>query len=157
MITDPLHQHAAPEDPPTRFAKEFGVNLHTAVEMLAWRADEEGKNSADIELARRLTAKFHEGLSVLCEYQARQKTANEMRMSLACFCLALGFTRLAGASSAAEIGRLHDLEKQTSNKCLNVFLDRIKLERLPSQRDERARENMTRARIQQLENHHEDT
>lgn len=133
-----------------QFCTDFGVNTHTAQEVLAWWDEHGGGGSAGEDDARRLCARFRQAMNILVSYQQKQDRPAELRMSTRAMCLVLGFETAAGAREFAELGRKLGLGKATVNKCGNTFLDKLGMPKLPTQRDDQARQNMTRARQEQL-------
>ena len=94
---------------------------------------------------------FERAMHILAAYQSRQRTAKQLRMSARAMYLALGFKLVAGAQSPAELARKCGFDKWTVTKCVNEFIDKLKLEPLPGQRDKEARKKMEEARKRQLE------
>jgi hypothetical protein len=102
------------------------------------------------ERDERIVNWFERAFHILNAYQSHQASAKELRMSLLSMQLALGFHLAAGADGPAELARRCGVSRQCLNKCLNHFLEQLNIERLPFQRDEEARENMSAARKEQL-------
>lgn len=96
---------------------------------------------------------FQNAFHLLMDYQRRQWTEAQLRMSVRALCLALGFREAAGANSATELARKMNMSRQCVNKAVNHFVRALRLGPLPTQRDECARENMKRARKEQIGNH----
>ena len=154
---DALHQREEPAaDFLTQFCAEFGVNLATAMEMQAYY---EQHNAITVggDALRELNSKFRQSVKLLVSYQQQQAAPNELRMSTRAMALSLGFVTAAGAQGAAELGRKLGLDKQTVNKCLNQFIKKQGLEKLPAQRTKDARRKMSAARNGQLKKNHGNT
>lgn len=97
---------------------------------------------------------FENGFHILNAYQSRQKTAKQILTSLRAFQFALGFHLVAGADGLADLARQCGVSKQAMGKCVNHFISQLKLSPLASQRNQQARDNMARARKEQvIENH----
>lgn len=93
---------------------------------------------------------FERAFHVLNAYQTHQTSANQLRMSLRAMELALGFHLAAGADGPAELAKRCRVSKQALGKCLNHFIEQLALEPLPCQRKAQARDNMRRARLNQI-------
>jgi hypothetical protein len=94
---------------------------------------------------------FEDGFHILNAYQSHQKTAKQLRMSLKAFQLAMGFHLAAGADGPAALARQCGVDKQTLGKCLNHFIELLKLTPLGCQRNQEARKHMSTARKEQVE------
>lgn len=92
---------------------------------------------------------FERAFHILNAYQEGQKPKHH-KMSLRAMELALGFHLAAGSDNAAELARKCGVTKAAANKCLNGFMSALALEPLPSQRKDKARQNMSVARRKQL-------
>jgi hypothetical protein len=103
------------------------------------------------ERDRRIIDFFERCFHILNAYQSHQQNdAKALLMSVRTMELAIGFHLAAGAEGPAELARKCGVSKQTLGKCLNHFLEQLRLEPLPFQRNEEARKNMTKARKEQL-------
>lgn len=138
------------------FCLEFGIAIADAVEMLVWidkHTDMKASASSEVaEKLRELNSKFRQAIQILIAYQQNQKRRrpSEILMSTRVMAMALGFHSAADAQDASELGRKIGIGKATVNKCLNHFIERLKLPPLPTQRNNSARQNMKRARLKQL-------
>ena len=96
--------------------------------------------------------KIEQAMSLLRKYQRSQHTAAEMAMSRDCMILALQMYLVLGShiKGPSDLARLHNVKKQTVDKCLNLFIEQLKLPPLPGQRGEQARAAMTTARNEQV-------
>ena len=102
------------------------------------------------EALMQLNALHRRSWGYLIEYQANQKSADEIRMSTRATALELGFTLAAGARTAAELARKAHFDKQAVNKCLLNVQRLIGLARREGQRTAAARETMAEARRLQI-------
>lgn len=93
---------------------------------------------------------FENVFHILNAYQSHQRSAKQLRMSTRAMELALGFRLAAGADGPAQLGRHCGVGKATLGKCLNHFIEQLKLTPLPFQRRPEARKNMSEARKAQL-------
>ena len=79
------------------------------------------------------------------------KAGGNRDMAERCMWLLLGFPAVAGAGEQAALVKLLGIHKATVCKCIEHFQKQLpELPLLPEQRDEAARENMTKARLGQL-------
>lgn len=124
----------------------LSVEFHEPVEVAVVDVEADERRERD----ERMISFFENVFHMLNAYQSHQETAYDLRMSLRAMCLALGFSLAAGAEGAADLARQCGMSKQTVNKCLNHFLEQLRLEPLPFQRDAEARLNMAEARKRQL-------
>ena len=77
-------------------------------------------------------------------------SANHLRASLCAMELALGFNLAAGGDCIAQLARKNNVSRATMTKCVNYFIAQLKLNPLPGQRSDEARENMATARRAQV-------
>jgi hypothetical protein len=105
---------------------------------------------ADGNRLKQLNSLHRSAWKYLIEYQANQKTADEVRMSTRTMALELGFKIAAGAETVAELARKTNFEKQTVNKCALNFQRLMGLQRRAGQRGDDARANMAEARRAQI-------
>lgn len=103
------------------------------------------------ERDERIVNWFENVFHILNAYQAHQKTAKQLRMSLRAMQLALGFHLAAGADNPAMLAKSCQVGKWTLGKCLEHFEDQLKLAPLLCQRSQEARKNMSTARKEQVE------
>jgi len=117
-----------------------------------------GRCEADGDALRVLESKHRQMMHLLISYQASQKNCKwcnsgaDLKMSTRALALELGYHTAAGADNVAELARSCGIKKQTVNKCCNNFQTKGGLPPRPGQRDEAARDNMTKARKGQLRN-----
>lgn len=108
-------------------------------------------NDPEREASQRTIQFIEDAMHVLNSYQLNQSNdARALRMSFRCMMLALGFNLVADADGPSELAEKSGFSKQAVGKCLNQFLDQLKLTPLLSQRDEESREEMSKARKDQL-------
>jgi len=93
--------------------------------------------------------------SMLDVYTSQQRGRKFIRMTILTLMYSLGYADEAGVKSFADIARKMCLArnqsgKQTVAKCAAHFLDQLKLAPMFSQRTEQARQNMARARLEQI-------
>ena len=93
---------------------------------------------------------FHNACHILNAYQSHQSGDRQLRMSRCAWQMAMGFNLAAGADGPTDAARNCGVSKQAFGKCLNHFIDQLKLSPLPFQRKEEARENMAAARRAQV-------
>ena len=105
---------------------------------------------ADGNPLKELNSLHRSAWKYLIEYQANQKTADEVRMSTRTMALELGFKIAAGAETVAELARKTNFDKQTVNKCALNFQRLMGLQRRAGQRGDAARANMATARKNQI-------
>jgi hypothetical protein len=120
----------------------------TTIPITSCEADEDR-----IERDEQIVNWFENVFHILNAYQSHARcksSAKQMKMSLRAMELALGFHLAAGASAPAEVARACGVSKQAFGKCLNHFIEQLKLSPLPFQRKQEARENMASARKLQL-------
>ena len=141
------NQHGAQDDLVTRFCAEFGINHQTAVEIIAW-LDAENVTRRQDEAA--YTASERRAWQLLVSYQQKQDSVAELRMSTRAMALSRGFLTAADAEGPAELGRKLGIDKQTVTKCLNQFIEKQRLSKLPGQRSDGARARMKQSRVKQL-------
>lgn len=127
----------------------LSVEFHEPVEVPVVDMEADERRERD----ERFISFFENVFHMLNAYQSHQETADHLRMSLRAMCLALGFPLAAGAEGPADLARQFGMSKQTVGKCLNHFQQQLRLEPLPFQRGEEARENMAKARVRQLKPH----
>ena len=136
--------------------RELGVNMATAVQIVAW-ADErvapggdcsQGKDA--ITAARDVNARHRLAYHVLISYQANQKTYEEVCAAQRVMALVLRFKTAAGADNIADLARKTGISKQTLNKMRVIFREKLGLPPEDAERSETARANMTEARFEQL-------
>ena len=77
-------------------------------------------------------------------------SANHLRASLCAMELALGFNLAAGGDCIAELAQKNNMSRAMMTKCVNYFIAKLKLNPLPGQRSDGARENMSAARKKQI-------
>lgn len=117
--------------------------------------EEQAPEANDLEMQQfedrsRILEWFERALHILNAYQSHQSGEHNLRMSAKCWQLALGYHLPAGAQGPAELARQCGVSKQAAGKCLNHFIEQLKLSPLPGQRKQEARENMAEARRQQV-------
>lgn len=100
--------------------------------------------------------------SVLDVYTSKQSKRKFIRMAIITMMLVLGYEKEAGVTTFAEIARRLKLAKKNSgkatvHKCAEHFLEKLKLEKLLSQRTEIARNKMAEARKEWIAIHGETT
>lgn len=93
---------------------------------------------------------FQNVFHILNAYQSHQSGERELRMSTRTMQFALGFYLCAGADGPVELAQKCGMSKQAVGKCLNHFVQQLRLCPLPSQRNEEARANMASARRKQV-------
>lgn len=98
---------------------------------------------------------FENAFHVLNAYQIHQRndvhcTLGDLRMSTRAMAMAVGFRLVAGADGPAELAKDCGVSKQALGKCLNHFIEQLKLSPLPFQRKQEARQNMAEARKRQV-------
>ena len=140
---------ACEEDIATRAAREFAINLETAIEMVAWVANELGAVGG-VEAAEKLNQKFRSAMRELVAYQSNQGSPNELRMSTRVMALALGYVSAAGARDIVTLAREMGFKKQTPNHCLNHFVKKLDLPPSTGQRSNESKELMRQSRRKQL-------
>ena len=96
---------------------------------------------------------FENAFHILNNYQNHPRcrcSANHLRASLCAMELALGFNLAAGGDCIAQLARKNNVSRATMTKCVNYFIAQLKLNPLPGQRSDEARENMSAARKKQI-------
>lgn len=102
------------------------------------------------ERDERIIGFFENAFHILNAYQSHQDGERQLRMSCRTMQLALGFHLAAGADGPADLAKKCGVSKQALGKCLNHFIEQLKLSPLPFQRKEDGRQNMAMARKRQL-------
>lgn len=157
----------ASEDPIDVAAARFGLSRRKAEEIFQFF--DETMNSGDQMLRGSLAQAVSEAMrerdkqwvlwlgkifSVVDIYTARQKSRKFIRATLLTTMFALGYGDEAGVSSFAGIALKMKMKgesgKQTVTKYASLFLDKLKLAPMFTQRTQAARENMTAARLDQI-------
>jgi hypothetical protein len=141
---------AAAEDLIGTLALLHGFNRMDLEECLFEYEQQRGGAAENTAAARELEWFIKDAMKFLVAYQQKQSGAAELKMSTRAMCMVLGFFTAAGARESADLGRQLGLGKATVNKCVNQFLNDLKLEKLPNQRGDVARQHMTEARKEQL-------
>lgn len=109
------------------------------------------ENDPDIVAAQRTIQFIEDAMHILNSYQINQGLdASGLRMSFRCMMLVLGFNLVADADGLSELAQKTGNTKQAVGKCANQFLSQLKLTPMLSQRDEESRENMSKARKEQV-------
>ena len=93
----------------------------------------ESNCEADGNPLKQLNSLHRSAWKYLIEYQANQKTADEVRMSTRTMALEMGFKIAAGAQTVAKLARKTNFEKQTVNKCALHFQRLMGLQRRAGQ------------------------
>ena len=139
-----------------RLMARYNLNYAVCLEMIDevmeafGQRDAAPKCEADGNPLKELNSLHRSAWKFLIEYQANQKTADEVRMSTRTMALELGFKIAAGAETVAELARKTNFDKQTVNKCALNFQRLMGLQRRAGQRGDAARANMAKARINQI-------
>src|SRR5579872_6630024 len=102
------------------------------------------------ERDERIIGWFENSCHILKAFQSHQRGEAALRMSLDAWLAALGFFLVAGGEGPTELAKRNGVSKQCFGKALNHFIEQLRLEPLPFQRKEEARENMSKARKSQL-------
>ena len=138
-----------------RLMARYNLNHAVCLEMIDEVIEAFGGKSgpdceADGNAFKKLNSLHRSAWKFLIEYQANQKTADEVRMSTRTMALVLGFKIAAGGDCVADLARKNNFDKQTINKAALNFIRLLNLPPMEGQRDEQARANMAKARINQI-------
>ena len=149
-----------------RLMARYNLNHAVCLEMIDevmeafGQRDAAPKCEADGNPLKELNSLHRSAWKHLIEYQANQKTADDVRMSTRVMALELGFNDAAGAENVAQLAKkiktipgkeeLGEMLKQTVNKCALNFQRLMGLQRRAGQRGDAARANMAKARINQI-------
>jgi hypothetical protein len=93
-----------------------------------------------VEVLRRMRV----GFGVCINYDG------DFGLAFHCFALAMGFKGVVGVDDDTELAKRFSVSKQAVTKCKLIFQERMGLPPMQGQRSERARDNMRKARQEQL-------
>ena len=133
-----------------RFCREFGVNMETSLEMMAYIANHLGATSGGAAIGG-VTELMKNCWLVI----SRKKLGRPMAIAVDCWAMAMAWNTLLGVDEDAELAKRWGVSKQNITKQVNLFRDVIPpgMSQLPDRPGERTNETRWKFQRETKERH----